>query len=180
MINGYSIASISDNIALLIREGMAQKQAVAAAYSKARTLFKKKHPRKTLPAYLKPKSNQTMKKKVTKKRTVKKKRSAAQIAATKKMLAANRKKRGTVRKTNPVRKKTRTVRHHVLAVIPSEMGKKHGLDPKTIGYWTGTGWDNLKTKAVKYPSLQAARNEAHHMPKKYRPNRYYAFATETA
>lgn len=188
---GYSEQAIRDNISLLINEGMTQAQAVAAAYSKARVTFKKRYPKKSIPAYLKPKRNPAMKKKAAKKSVVKKRRTPAQIAATKKLVALNKKrkstskkkvssKRRTMRKSNPVKKKARVSRHHVLAIVPSAAGLNAGLNPKTIGYWTGTGWDTLKSKAVKYPTLDGAKKEAFHMPKKYRPTRFYAFATETA
>lgn len=130
-----------------------------------------------------------MKKKATKKRVVKKRRTAAQKAATKKLVALNKKrttkKKTTARKKKPVRRRNparsrRSIKHHVLCVVPSVAGVKKGLDPKQTGYWTGTGWDTKKTKAVKYPSLAAVKNEAMHLPKKYRSGIYWSYAHEAA
>lgn len=149
------------------------------------------------------------KKATARKSPVKKKRTAKQIAATKRLVAANkarakkrvgtstRKKSMTTGKAptkrlkkrraantkpgyypNP-RKKTTRKKWRVLCVVPSAAGINSGIDPNKTGYWTGTGWDTRKDKAVRYPNLEAARNEAAHLPKKYRSGMYWSYATET-
>jgi hypothetical protein len=52
---GYSRATISGNVAELIRAGRSRAQAVAASLFSARAAFKSKHPGKALPAALRPK-----------------------------------------------------------------------------------------------------------------------------
>ena len=49
---GYSRKTISANIGDMVASGHASNQASAAAYNHARNEFRKKHPRKRLPAYL--------------------------------------------------------------------------------------------------------------------------------
>lgn len=98
-----------------------------------------------------------------------------------KKLRADRKYQNLIRpkrKHNPV-KKTRPRKWRVLCVVPSVAGINKGLDPKKTGYWTGTGWDTNKSKAVRFPNVQAARNTAAELPKKYRSGLYWSYATET-
>ena len=128
----------------------------------------------------------TKKRKVTKKHKVTKKRSAKQIAATKRLVAFNKKrrskkttvKRKPVRRTNP-RKNVTSKKRYVLCVVPSAAGLNSGIDPKTTGFWTGTGWDTRKDKAVRYPSIQAIKNEVAHLPVKYRSGKDWSYATDT-
>lgn len=68
---------------------------------------------------------------------------------------------------------------YVLCVVPSVAGLNKGIDPKKTGYWTGLGWDTVKGKSVIYPTLDAAKHEAAHLPRKYRSGLYWSYATET-
>ncbi len=50
--NGYSKATIKNNISVLTRDGLPKKQAVAISFKQARAAWKKKQPRKQSPDYL--------------------------------------------------------------------------------------------------------------------------------
>jgi hypothetical protein len=53
--NGYSKATVSNNISVLMHEGYPQKQAIAISLNKARESYTKKFPHGYLPFYLNPK-----------------------------------------------------------------------------------------------------------------------------
>lgn len=147
-----------------------------------------------------PKKYAAAKKKATKKKVArkrnpaKKKRSAKQIAATKRLVASNKKRRKnpdtkkkvakkkvakkkTVRKTNPAKRRAPR-KWRVLCVVPSVAGIKSGLKENETGYWTGSGWDTRKSKAVRFPDVEAARNAAANLPAKHRSGRNWSYATE--
>lgn len=137
--------------------------------------------------------------------SAKKKRTPKQIAATKKLVALN-KKRASARKkvgTSQTAKSRATKKapskrlkqrrslntkkgyypnpilkgRYVLKIVPTPYGLKNGT-PTTKAYWTGTGWDTSKSKAVIYPSLKAVKGEASHLPTKYKPGRNYSLASD--
>jgi hypothetical protein len=82
MLPGFSEATVRENIAREIDAGHAQKQAVAMSLNNARKYFRKKHPGKAYPPYLRTKR---------KANPMKKRRTAAQKKATEKMRAGLRK-----------------------------------------------------------------------------------------
>lgn len=69
---GYSRATVSKNISEMVRSGHPQNQAVAAALSEARKVFRKRHPGQSLPEHLKMK--RTTRRKATKKKTTRRRR----------------------------------------------------------------------------------------------------------
>lgn len=53
--NGYSRKTVADNIAMMVKEGYPQKNAIAASLDHARKCYRKKFPSGFLPSYLKEK-----------------------------------------------------------------------------------------------------------------------------
>lgn len=95
---GYSPEVKKQNIALLIREGYAEKQAVAVALKAARASYRREHPKGAFPAHLGPKKSTA--KKTTKKSTKKsaKKAPAKKRKVSPKLTDAHRRARSTCKK----------------------------------------------------------------------------------
>ena len=148
-------------------------------------------------AYKKAKKKAVAKKRATVKRRrnpTKKKRTAKQIAATKKLIAFNKKRKKnpakkvtkrTVTKRKPIKRKSNPVRKRrvskwrVLCVVPSVRGLKEGnlKDNETL-YFSGLGWGTRKSQAIRFPSVQAAKNMVAILPVKYRSGPWWSYATE--
>lgn len=166
--NGYSKSTIAANIAELRNSGFPESQAIAAAYSKARSDYRKRFPRKTLPDHLQePEANpMTVKKKATRK-----KRSAKQIAATKKLVALNKKR--AKKRTKKRVGTSQTKRSMATGKPPTKRLKKRRAKNTEAGYYpnpksrrvfikrgsryfNGAGFSASKANAASYTSEKAA------------------------
>ena len=166
LIQGYSRSSISKNIAAEIDAGRPQKQAEAIAYRTAVDVFKKRHPGKSLPAYLRktaarkrnpvkiPKMNLRTVRKIIRENEfpnepLLSKKELAQYKKLEKELEAKQRKPATKRKANS-RKVSNKPTDHFIQATDRKTGAKY--------YFTGTGWDKDVMEAARWhDSAQALK-----------------------
>lgn len=131
LIKGYSRATISKNIRKMMDEGYKQPQAVAASLGNALETFKKRHPRKALPEYLR--KTEWLKEHRQRRRNSTKKKAARRVV---------RKKR------NPTIKGP--IDHLIQVTKVDDYGKSK------VGYFDGFGFDTSPRVASRFHSKAQA------------------------
>ncbi len=147
---GYSQATIRENIKREIRRGKPQNQAVAIAYQTANETWKKRKKGQRKPAYLR-KPNPDDYGTMVQQRTVKKKRTPAQIRATRRLVALNKSRaKAAPNRRRATQVKTRVgnpIRYVIQAV---------NVNTGATGWFTGQTIDDELKKARTYKNVRGA------------------------